>query len=96
MAYFDTHEAVEMLISKGVTKEQAEAFTEICNKRNDDLVTKIDLNSLSNVLKSDISLLQAELKTVISESKSEMIKWFVGSQLATIAIILTVISLFIK
>jgi len=88
MAYLDTHEAVKTLIrEKMFNEKQAEAIVGIVNKRDGTLATKADIIELKGELKEDIS----ELKSNIKDFKNEMIKWFVGTQFATLAIVIAII-----
>jgi hypothetical protein len=89
MAYLDTHEAVKILIREEMFNEkQAEAIVGIVNKRDGTLATKADIIKLKGELKEDIS----ELKSNIKDFKNEMIKWFVGTQFATLAIVIAIIA----
>jgi len=91
MVYLDTHEAIKILIKEKLFNEkQAEAIVNIVNKRDGALVTRADID----LVKTDIKHIKERMATKedIKDLKSEMIKWFVGTQFATLAIIFTVLT----
>lgn len=90
MAYLDTHEAIKALTKEGFNEKQAEAISNIINKRDGALSTKSDID----LVKKDVEHIKEQMATKadIKDLKSEMIKWFVGTQFATLAIIFTVLT----
>lgn len=63
------------------------------------MATKADMANLRSELKSDISNLKSELKDDISDLKddiahfkSDIIKWIVGAQMSTLAIVIAIIA----
>ena len=103
----DTYKAVEKLVSIGVEKEHAVAFTEIINEQSSDLATKSDIYLVKSELRSeiikfrselkdDIANLRSELKDDIAHFKSDIIKWIVGAQMSTLAIVIAIIIAFLK
>jgi hypothetical protein len=90
MAYIDTHEAIKTLIKEGFEENQAEAITNVINKRDGTLATKADID----LVKKDVEHIKEQMATKadIKDLKSEMIKWFIGTQFATLALIFTVLA----
>lgn len=104
----DTYKAVEKLVSIGVKKEHAVALTEIINEQNSDLATKSDIALVKKDIdlvkkdierleekmatKSDMANLRSELKDDIAHFKSDIIKWIVGAQMSTLAIVITIVA----
>jgi seryl-tRNA synthetase len=60
----DTHEAIKVLIKEGFKEKQAEAITNIINKRDNTLATKEDISSLRNELKKDIDLVKKDIEHI--------------------------------
>lgn len=95
---FDTHEIIKSFVVQGIKEEQAEVIVKAINgsRTNDlsNLVTKGEfsagLSNLKGELKKDI----ADLRFEFASFKIDLIKWVVGSQIATISIILTFLKFF--
>ena len=61
MAFLDTHKAIEIIISTGVSKETAEAIVDSVNIKNDDTATKSDISNLESRLKNKIDMLENKM-----------------------------------
>lgn len=68
MAYFDTHEEIQYLKNAGIPEQEATAIVRLHAKKGEDLATKSDL-------KLEISELRYNLKSEISDFKSDIIAW---------------------
>jgi len=62
MELLDTHAAIKVLLSKGFTQEQAEGVVSIQQKSSNDLATKSDLALMQSEIKHDISDLKNDTK----------------------------------
>ena len=97
----DTHREYKTLMGKGFNDKQADAIAELISRRNDDLATKSDLALVKKdvehikeqmATKADMADLRSELKSDISNLKSDIIKWIVGAQMSTLAIVIAIIA----
>lgn len=68
MAYFDTNEEIQYLKNAGIPEQEATAIVRLHAKKGEDLATKSDL-------KLEISELRYNLKSEISDFKSDIIAW---------------------
>ena len=92
---FDTLRFVRTLETSGMDAKQAEgiatAFREASANQN--LVTKDDLRTgldeVKTELRAEIAELKAELKTDMSAMKVDLVKWIVGLALALFAAIIS-------
>lgn len=101
--YMDTYKIVQLLQTKGYTKEEAEGFIEAIREINIiGVATKQDISDLRdelkeeiaevrNELKQDIADLRDELKQDMNTLKGEMLKF---QLIQTIALIGVMIALF--
>lgn len=81
------------------TKADIDNIKEQMATKSDIKDLKIDMANLRSELKSDISNLRSELKDDISDLKddiahfkSDIIKWIVGAQMSTLAIVIAIIA----
>lgn len=82
-----------------LVKKDVEYIKEQMATKSDIKDLKIDMANLRSELKSDISNLRSELKDDISDLKddiahfkSDIIKWIVGTQMSTLAIVIAIIA----
>ena len=85
---FDTYKVVNMLQTKGFTKEQSEALLEVAKEIDlSELVTKGDP-------KEGLSELRTELSTKISNLQISLMKWITGMLLAQAGLIVALLQIF--
>jgi hypothetical protein len=82
---FDSHEFYSELVQSGLAEKTADALTKAVVK-----IEKAKLDELAT--KRDIK----ELEVKIAESKTELIKWIVGSGFALISVIFAMLRFFEK
>lgn len=83
--HFDSHEFYSELVQSGLAEKTADALTKAVVK-----IEKAKLDELAT--KRDIK----ELEVKIAESKTELIKWIVGSGFALISVIFAMLRFFEK
>ncbi len=66
--------------AKAQTETLATVLSDATSVRREDLVTK-------DFLRGEIAVLRAELRTDIATSKTEMVRWLIGSQAVLVAIL---------
>ncbi len=86
----DTHQTVKDLTAAGFTDAQAEALTSALRQ-----VQQIDLSDLATKgdLKTEITVLRAEMDTKLAELKADIIRWVFGIGLAQVAAIVALLKL---
>jgi hypothetical protein len=97
----DTHEVVKELLAAGFTENQAEAVTRVVYKARDidlsHLATKADIGETKASIgetKADLAATKAELLVKLAETKSEILKWMVGTiGVQTVVILGTMVTL---
>jgi len=104
MTLLDTHVAVKKLTASGLAEKQAEAIISIVQDKNNNLVTKSDLNAVAAVMKSDLSAavaridgdiktLESKLEAKIEQAITKILFWIIpiqiSSLLATLALVVT-------
>lgn len=90
---FDSHSYVKELCAAGFTEKQAEIQIKIhMSFAKDQLPSKADISDI----KADIEQLRVETKVGISESKIDIIKWVIGSNLFFFSLIVGVIGAMFK
>ena len=72
MSAIDTHQAFEMFIDAGFSKEKADALVKTMGVSFDSLATKTDLEMLRNATKSDLDALEQRLDSRI-EAKADLV-----------------------
>nr|WP_294528265.1 hypothetical protein [uncultured Rhodopila sp.] len=83
----DTHEVDKELLAAGFTEGQAEAVTRLVYK-----VQEINLSNLAT--KADLTTTKAELLVKLAETKSEILKWMIGTiGVQTVVILGTMVTL---
>jgi hypothetical protein len=84
---FDTYKAVSSLRERGLSKEAAEGITNLVKDvTENNLVTKVDLASAVESLRTDVQRQMHELKV-------SLIQWMIGIQLGYGALIIAVLAL---
>ena len=84
----DTYTAVKTLIESGMEEKQAASVVEIQARLFDrNLVTKTDFA----LLKSETNTEFAEIRTEIASLKSDMIRWVVGVNFATVVLVVSIL-----
>jgi hypothetical protein len=78
----DTHEVVKELLAAGFTGDQAEAVTRVVRRSQD-----IDLSNLAT---------KADLQVGLAETKSEILKWMIGSFGVQTVVILGTVAALVK
>jgi hypothetical protein len=81
---FDTYKVVNMLQTKGFTKDQAEALVEAAKE--------IDLSEIAT--KGDLKDLKNELHGEIRELQINLMKWITGMLLAQAGLIVALLQIF--
>lgn len=73
---FDTHRIVKRLKEAGFSDAQAETFTDVLSESRgfdfSQMVTKTEFHA-------GLSEVKADLRTDISEAKTEILKWMIGA-----------------
>ena len=77
----DTHKIVDFLQTKGYSKEQAEGFVEA--------VKEFDTSALATT--HDVEVTKQTLRNELMNVKSQLIMWFVGLEVATTGLLLSII-----
>lgn len=89
---FDTYTFYDELVKSGLAEKTADALTKAVTKieqaKLDELATKRDLKELE--LKIE------QVRSEIANSKTELIKWIVGSGFALISVIFAMLRFFEK
>lgn len=83
---FDTHFFVKKLTKEGIFEKQAEAIVEFVRE-----IRETDLNTAAT--KGDLRELELKLQVDISNVKSHIIKWMLGSLCLQAGFIVTLVKL---
>ncbi len=93
---FDTHRFIKRMTDAGLDEAIAEALAdEQIALINSNLATKQDIAEVKQDIvevKRDIEQLRAETGLAIAETKTELVKWMMGTQIAAIGIIVSLIT----
>ena len=89
---FDTHRIVKRLQEVGFSDRQAEAVTDVLSESRGPtldvatLATKADLAQFATkadlaqfATKADLATTKSELQTAIAETKTDLLKWMIGT-----------------
>lgn len=82
---FDTHAFVKRLHEVGFTDEQAERLAELSQEIVNAILEKIHQRALAS--KQDLKETELRLELKIAETKSDLIRWIVGTGLLQTALI---------
>lgn len=92
---FDSHSIIKRLVKKGLKESLAEELVEIISAKSqrdfDNLVTKSDLKSEIMQVRNEIK----DVKSEIKDAKVEMLKWFIGTNIALVSVIVACFKIFL-
>ena len=83
-SFWDTHQTIQRLQSKGFEPIQAEALTEelkaVASSKQEGLANKEDIAKLEGCLKEDLAKLEGRLKEDIAEVRGDikLLKWMLA------------------
>ncbi|MEX3959152.1 hypothetical protein [Trinickia sp. EG282A] len=91
---FDTLAYAEKLEAAGFTHEQAKGQAHALREIIDDqIATKQDLAALDASVSTRIAALDASVSARLSETKAELIKWYIGTMFAMTALVVGLVKL---